>query len=48
MKENADFQQKIEKLVKQKLGMAAEPEAEAKPEKTPSEKTGGKKVDKVN
>jgi recombination protein RecA len=49
MKENADFQQKIEQLVKQKLGMAAEPEAEAKPEKVASEKSsGGKKTEKAN
>ena len=46
MKENTDFQQKIEKLVKQKLGMVAEPEVETKPEKAAPEKSSSKKTEK--
>ena len=48
MKENTDFQQKIEKLVKQKLGMMGEAEAEVKPEKAVPEKSSGKKAEKAN
>jgi recombination protein RecA len=49
MKENPDFRQKIEKLVRQKLGMAGEPEVEEKqkPEKAAPEKSSGKKTDKT-
>jgi len=48
MKENVDFRQKIEKLVKQKLGMVTEPEVETKPEKAAPEKSSSKKADKAN
>lgn len=47
IKENAEFRQKLEKLVKQKLGMLGETEAEEKPEKPVPEKSS-KKTEKAN
>jgi recombination protein RecA len=46
LKENAEYTKKIDTLVKQKLGMIPEPEAEGKKEKEPAEKSGSKKSDK--
>lgn len=47
IKENPEFRQKLEKLVKQKLGMLGEPETEEKPEKPVPEKSS-KKTEKAN
>jgi recombination protein RecA len=48
LKENAEYTKKIDTLVKQKLGMIPEPEAQEKKEKEPAEKSGSKKADKGN
>ena len=47
IKENPEFRQKLEKLVKQKLGMLGELETEEKPIKPAAEKSS-KKADKAN
>ncbi len=47
IKENAEFRQKLETLVKQKLGMLGETEVEEKPEKPAPEKSS-KKTEKAN
>jgi len=46
LKENAEYSKKIDTLVKQKLGMIPDPEAEEKKEKEAAEKSGSKKTDK--
>ncbi len=46
LKENTDFTAKIEKMVRQKLGMTGEEAAQEKPAKETAEKTSGKKADK--
>ncbi len=47
IKENTEFRQKLEKLVRQKLGMLGEAESEEKPEKSTPEKSS-KKAEKAN
>jgi recombination protein RecA len=46
LKENAEFSQKIDQMVKKQLGMIPEAETAAEPEKSSSEKSGSKKSDK--